>query len=109
MLDTNTAALHAGGPQAQTGGASAAAPLATTSWAGRAAYQARWGMLVDKMTPEQQTGGGSAAAPLAAAAQVKPVPRFQAVSQTGKHCSQQANVDSGTWQRHLTAAPGSGT
>ena len=109
LMDANTEALDAGGPHARTGGASAAAPLATTSWAGQAAYQARWGMLVDKTTPGQQTGGASAAAPPAADDTVKPVPRFPAVSQTGKHCSQQANVDSGTWQRHLTAAPGSGT
>ena len=100
MADTNTAALHAGGQQAQTGGASAAAPLATTSWAGQAAYQARWGMLVDKVTPEQQTGGGSTAAPLAADGTVNPVPRFPTVHPTGKHCSQRANAGSGTWQRH---------
>ena len=110
MADTNSGSLDAGGAHARTGGASAAAPLATTSWAGQAAYQARWGMLVDKMTPEQQPGGGSAAAPLAADGTVKPVPRFPTVSPTGKHCSQQANTvpnrqmltaapDSGAWQR----------
>ena len=43
-----------------------------------------------------RTGGASAAAPTTAADTVKPVPRFPAVSQTGKHCSQQANADSGT-------------
>jgi hypothetical protein len=96
MADTNSGSLDAGGAHARTGGASAAAPRATTSWAGQAAYQARWGMLVDEMTPEHQTGGGSATAPLAAAAQVKPVPLFPTVPPTGKHCSQRANAGSGT-------------